>query len=890
MALTSGTKLGPYEILEPIGAGGMGEVYRARDTRLERTVAIKVLPSHLSSDPERKQRFEREAKAISSLNHPHICTLHDVGYQDGVDFLVMEHLEGETLAERLKKGSLGTEQVLKIGMEVADALDKAHRQGVVHRDLKPGNIMLTKSGAKLLDFGLAKPTGMAVASGTMAEAMTAASPASPASPTTPLTQQGTIVGTFQYMSPEQVEGKEADARTDIFALGAVLYEMATGKRAFEGKSQLSVASAILEREPEPISRIKPLAPVTLEHVVKACLAKDPEERWQSAADVRRQLKWIAEGGTQVSVTAPAGAPSRRWSRWGWPAVSLALLLAAAILGGLWLRGRSAPQPAMFFQAPLPFTAEDMTLSPDGHTLAAAGYLESVNKNVIWIHDVGSRRAENIPGTEGATFPFWSADGHYVAFFADGKLKKVEVPGGRVQTICDAPSGRGGAWNKDGVILFAPSALTELFRVPASGGTPVPLTKLDAGRLETSHRWPVFLPDGNHFLYLAANFSGHPETNAIFVGSLDSEPRRMIVEASANAAYAVPGYLLFYHDKALMAQPFDVQRFTLTGEPTTIVSDVQFLPQVDRAAFAVSDSGLLVSQGVSYATGSQLAWFDRSGKPLGTAGQPAVYGNVALAPDGSRIALDSTDSDSTNIDLWTMEVARLTAKRFTFDPAMDAVPAWSPDGRQLLFGSNRNLTFDLFVKNSDGSGEDKVILHGGNIAVPNDWSRDGRYILYTQGTTLRYLTVPEYVSKPFLQTKAVLANGQYSPDGRWVAYSSNETGRWEIYVVSFPEPSGKWQVSSGGGQQPKWRGDGRELFYLSPQGKMMAVPVNLGNTVDAGMPMALFQAHPRQPVSAVDVFTYDVSRDGRRFLIITQVEHSGASPMSVILNWPAQLRK
>jgi Tol biopolymer transport system component len=884
MPLETGSKLGPYEITGAVGAGGMGEVYRARDTRLGRDVAIKVLPEAFAKDAILKERFEREAKTISSLNHPNICTLYDVGHQDGTDFLVMELLEGDSLAERLGKGALPVAETLRIGMEMADALERAHRQGIVHRDLKPGNIVLTKSGAKLLDFGLAKPQTLTTGSGSALSGM-----ATQAHPSSPVTREGTVIGTYQYMSPEQVEGKEADARSDIFALGAVLYEMATGKRAFEGKSQISIASAILEKEPEPISRVQPMTPPALEHVVKTCLAKDPEERFQTAHDVKLQLRWISESGSQAGVAKPVVAhrKHREWLAWSLAAVLLVGLLSA---GALWWRGRGEPQPAMFLQASLPFTAQDVALSPNGRTLAAAGYLESANRTVIWIYDVGSRSASNIAGTEGATFPFWSADGRSVAFFADGKLKKVEVPGGRVQTIADAPWGRGGAWNQDGVILFAPTTTDPLYRVSASGGTPVPITKLDSTRFETSHRWPVFLPDGKHYLYLGANFGGHPEVNAIFLGSLDSDQRQMIVEASSNPAYAAPGYLFFYRDKALLTQPFDLRRFKLAGEPATILSDVQFLPQVDRAVFAVSDSGLLVSQGASGAAESQLIWFDRSGKQVGTVGKPAMYANVALAPDGKRVACDIVDLDGVKMDVWVMDPARQAAMRFTFDAGLDATPVWSPDGSKLVYLSNQPPSSGLYVKNSDGSGKSKMILTGraGAGGSPNAWSPDGKYILYAQGTQIAYAAAPEFQGQPFLQAKGIQFNGQFSPDGHWVAYASNETGTWEVYVTSFPEPRGKWQISSGGGQQPRWRGDGRELFYLSPDGKMMAVPVTLGSSVEAGAPTALFQAHPRQHISSLDIFTYDVSRDGQRFLINTPVERTKTSPLSVVLNWPAEL--
>jgi eukaryotic-like serine/threonine-protein kinase len=555
MPLAAGTKLGPYEIIVPLGAGGMGEVYRARDTRLERTVAIKILPAQFSSDPVRKQRFEREAKTISSLNHPHICVLHDVGHQDGIDYLVMECVEGETLARRLEKGALPLEQVLKFGMQVADALDKAHRSGVVHRDLKPGNIMLTSTGAKLLDFGLAKAAGPLASVATMT-----------AVPTAPVTEVGTVVGTFQYMSPEQVEGKELDVRSDIFSLGAVLYEMVTGKRAFEGRSQLSVASAILEKEPIPLSTVRPLTPPALDHVIKKCLAKIPDERWQSASDLASELRWIAETGSQAEEAGRVTTGRRRWDHAGWLVAAAFFLFLMADGVYLWNTASKRP-PAKYFNSTVtvPLPANDVALSPDGRSVALVAYSDQANKYVIWTHEVGSRGAAIVPGTGGASHPFWSPDGRFIGFFANGKLKKVEASGGSVQVLCDAPHGRGGAWNRDGVILFSPDVFLGLYRVSSAGGSPVEVTRPDGSRLETSHRWPVFMPDERHFLYLAANFAGHFEKNEIFLGALDSTEKRPIVSASANFAYSDPGYLLYWRDNALVAQQFDVRSYALSGE-------------------------------------------------------------------------------------------------------------------------------------------------------------------------------------------------------------------------------------------------------------------------------------------------------------------------------------
>jgi len=883
MPLPTGTKLGPYEIGAPLGAGGMGEVYRARDTRLERSVAIKILPAQFSSDPVRKQRFEREAKTISSLNHPHICVLHDVGHQDGIDYLVMECVEGETLAKRLEKGPLPIEQVLKLGSQMADALDKAHRSGVVHRDLKPGNIMLTTTGVKLLDFGLAKPAAPLASAATLTAAVKHS----------PVTEQGTIVGTFQYMSPEQVEGKELDACSDIFSLGAVLYEMLTGQRAFEGKSQLSVASAILEKEPAPINTVKPMTPPALDHAIKKCMAKLPDERWQSASDLASELKWIADSGSQAGVSASVPARRSRWERASWLLAASFLVLAVVASAAWWQASNQRPR-SMYFHASVPFAANDIALSPYGRTLAMVAYSQAESNYVLWTYEVGGRRTSSLEGTQGASYPFWSPDGKFIGFFADGKLKKVDMSGGQVQVLCDAPNGRGGTWNRDGVIVFTPDGTgVGLFRVSSSGGSPVEITKLDASRFETTHRWPVFLPDGKHFLYLGANFSGHLENNAVFLGSLDSHERRLLVSTSANAAYAGPGYLLYLRDnKTLVAQPFDWRRYALSGEPHTLSDEVLYFPTVDKAVFSVSSGEILVSQSGRGASISQMTWFDREGKPAGAVGIPGSYSNVRLSPDGHRIAEDQTGPDGRNNAIWIHEPARGATARLTFDPSAHQAPIWSPNGKQILFSANRSLGFGLFLKNTDGSGSEEEVADLGSATPVNplDWSRDAKYVLVRKGNELWYLSWPNRVAKPLLQAKWTVRNAQFSPDGRWIAYASNETGSMEVYAVPFPTANGKWQVSSGGGQEPRWRQDGKELFYVSADGKLMAVAV----TTDAGFktdsPVALFQTHRRQPVSALDVFSYDVSGDGQRFLILTKVDEANAAPLAITLNWTSDLEK
>jgi serine/threonine protein kinase/Tol biopolymer transport system component len=880
MMLAAGSKLGPYEIGAPLGAGGMGEVYRARDTRLERTVAIKILPAQFSADPVRKQRFEREAKTISSLNHPHICTLHDVGSQDGVDYLVMECVEGETLAKRLEKGPLPLEHVLKIGAQIAEALEKAHRNGIVHRDLKPGNIMLTAAGAKLLDFGLAKP---AVPLASLATLTATAAKKSPA------TAEGTIVGTFQYMSPEQVEGKELDGRSDIFSLGAVLYEMLTGQRAFDSKSQLSVASAILEKEPAPLTTIKPMTPPALEHAIKKCLAKIPEERWQSASDLSSELKWVSESGSQGAARALSPAAGKSWLRGGWLVSGVLLLLLASLGAAWWMRTLQSVR-AMYFSSPVRFAANNVALSPDGKRLAMVAYAQQINKYMVWTQEIGGRIATAVPGTEDASHPFWSPDGRSVGFFAQGQLKKVEVLSGRAaQIICEAPHGRGGTWSRDGVILFSPDGHGGLFRVSSAGGTPTPATTVNSD--EFSHRWPVFLPDGRHFLYLAANFSGKVDLNRITVGSLDSAERHVVVNASSNAAYADPGYLLYLRDNVLVAQRFDPNTFALSGDPRAISDDVQYSQLIDLALFDVVGTKTLVAQTGKGIAKSQLTWYERNGRPVGTVGTPDAIANPNLSPNGDRVVFDQIDRDGRNINIWTEELPGGVPTRLTFSSAADQCPVWTPDGRRVTFGSNRSFHFTLFQKNSDGSGAETQI---NDLGVPQqgpwDWSRDGKYLLVMKNAELWYLSSSDWQSRPFLQTKGTIRNAQFSPDGKWVAYSSNETGSSEVYVSVFSNPLSKRQISRGGGQEPRWRRDGKELFYLSADAKLMAVPVKPGATFEAGPAEVLFQTHARQLIGVMDAFSYDVTRDGQRFLINVKVDEPSPAPLSIILNWAEEVKE
>jgi serine/threonine protein kinase len=877
--------LGPYEIQCPLGAGGMGEVYRARDTRLDRTVAVKVLPTHLSSDSNLRQRFDREARTISSLSHPNICHLYDVGSQEGIAYLVMEYLEGETLADRLHKGPLPLDQVLKYGIEICEGLEKAHRSGVIHRDLKPGNIMLTKSGAKLMDFGVAKPViPVSAPSAGLTQTL--------ATPPPPLTTEGMVVGTFQYMSPEQVEGKEADARGDIFALGAVLYEMVTGRRAFEGQTTASTIAAILSADPPPMSTLQPLSPPPLEATVKSCLAKDPDERLQTAHDVKLQLRWIKEStsSSRLPVVLPPGR--KAWDRVGWLVAALLLLL---LLGGSfmwWLRGREAPS-AMYFNSSVPFPADYVALSPDGRMLALVAYSDSANKNVIWIHQVGGRGATVLPGTEGASYPFWSPNQRSLGFFADGKLKTIDVASGRsAQVLSDAPFGRGGTWSPDGVILFTPDAWSGLYRVALSGGTPLAVTKPDVSQFQVSHRWPVFLPDGRHFLYLACNFSGRLDKNMIVVGSLDSDEKRPIVSASTNAVYVDPGYLLYWRDNALVAQRFDLHSYSLTGDARIVSDAVQYFPQTNLAVFTAAGKTLVAQTGAGRGVNkSQLIWFDRHGKQVGSVGPPELVANPKLSPDGRRVAVDQTDTDGRHVNIWIHELAGDAASRLGFGPWLEQVTVWSPDGKQVIYTANEKLFFSLYLKNSDGSGSAQNIMDFGTPQQgPWDWSRDGKYVLARKDRELWYMTMPDRQTRPLLQSPWLIRNAQFSPDEKFVAYASSETGNWEVYVSPFPGFGSKWQVSRGGGEEPRWRRDGKELFYLARDGKLMAADVQTGAGFEAASPTALFQTHPRQPNSAMDFFSYDVTSDGQRFLVNTRVDTSNSAPLSVILNWSSEMEK
>jgi eukaryotic-like serine/threonine-protein kinase len=886
----------------------MGEVYKARDTRLDRAVAIKILPAALASDEQFRERFDREARAISHLDHPHTCTLYDVGEQDGTAFLVMQYLEGETLADRLTRGALPLAEALQFAIHIADALDKAHRAGIVHRDLKPGNVMLTKGAATLLDFGLAK-SGRPLVAGAGLSML----------PTTPpnLTALGAILGTFQYMAPEQLEGREADARTDIFAFGAVLYEMVTGRKAFEGKSQVSLIGAILERDPAPVSSLQPASPPTLDAVIKRCLAKDPDDRWQSAADLGVPLKWIetpAATATSTTVGAPAlqRAPTRARRPLPWMIAAALFALIALALGALEisrLRSVATPEIVRFsIQPPEKTTFGDTTnvasfnagiVSPDGKKIAFTAK-DASGKVQLWVRQLDSLTAQPLPGTDAAILPFWSPDSRWIVFGSNfSRIKRVDISGSGSETLCDEPgAGAGGAWNREGVVHV--SSQTGIRRVGPNGCGAI--TKPAAGVF--AHIFPKYLPDGRHFVYFAVGAT--PEKSGVRLASLDSTDDRPLLAADSAAMYSSTGHLLFVRQGTLLAQPFDAKRLKLTGDPVRIA---QSLPsELNAPAFSLSDTGVLVYRTGATAQDIQFAWFDRNGKQLEVVGAPGNYRGVDLSPDGTRVAVHRHDDRGG--DVWVFE-PRGTTTRLTFDASQDnSSPIWSPDGRFIVFGSFRNGKPGLYRKASDGTGAEELLVESEVGKIPAAWSPDGKFILYwlyDKGGVVDQWLLPvtgDRKPTPFLHSSFAESHSQISPDGKWIAYHSDETGRPEIYVKSFPSGEGRWQVSTNGGVFPRWRRDGKEIFFFSGSGfgstnaRLAAVPVqSTGATFEPGAPHELFDSGyvdlPHISVTGNNYHVFAVSPDGQRFLIPRPTagpQDTASSTITVVLNWTAALTR
>ncbi len=890
MALTAGTRLGPYEILAPIGAGGMGQVWSARDSRLNRTVAIKVSAEQFS------ERFEREARNVAALNHPNICTLFDVG----PDYLVMELVEGPTLAERIGAGPIPLEEALAIAHQIAEALEAAHEKGIVHRDLKPENVKLTSEGkVKVLDFGLAKAREPESAAG---------NPAMSPTLTISATRAGMILGTAGYMSPEQARGKVVDRRADIWAFGVVLYEMLCGRQLYSGELASDMLAAVILKEPdwEPLPAN---TPGRIRELLARCLRKDPKMRLRDIGDARITIEEYLAKPDGLEKTAAAPAAARRMRPWP-AAAAVVLAVGLAGLSAIHFSEKAPEAAAVRFQIPAPEKAgygNGIAVSPDGKRLAFVAIAEG--RTMLWVRPLDSLAAQPLPGTDGAAFPFWSPDSRFIGFFGVGKLKKVEASGGPPQTLCDVPNtGIGGSWSRDGVIVFGTNS-TGLFRVPQAGGAAAPVTTLDASRGESFQGRPWFLPDGRHFLYYVNSTT---ENSGIFLGTLDGKDRKRLVAARQGAVYAPlsgsgeKGHLLFLREGTLMAQPLDAGNFELAGDAFPVAEQVGSV--ISYPFISASANGVLVYRGGGAGGNTQLAWFDREGKPLGTVGPIGVYNDVALAPDGKRVAVRKAEPQSGNLDIWLLDVAHGVPTRFTFDPAQEAFPVWSPDSSRVVFSSNRDGAANLYQKGAGGTGSEEPLLKSNLEKRSYDWSGDGKYLLYSVSepkTRSDLWVLPEPVGasgeqkpRPFLATPYNESQGQFSPGPagtpRWIAYSSDESGRNEIYVQPFLETAsaaaGKFQISSEGGLQPRWRRDGKEIYYIAPDGKLMAAEVKTGPQFEHGVPQALFQTRIFGGGAGLVNFRYSPAPDGKRFLIDNQAEETASAPITAVLHWTAGLKR
>jgi serine/threonine protein kinase len=888
MPLASGSKLGPYEIQSPLGAGGMGEVYRARDTRLGRDVALKILPESFARDTDRLHRFEQEARAVAALNHPNILAIFDTGQSNGSPFLVSELLEGETLRTLLDRGAMPQRKVIDCGVQIAQGLAAAHEKAIVHRDLKPENIFATRDARiKILDFGLAKLAQKTSAASADADGVTL---------TSSHTAAGVVLGTASYMAPEQVRGEPSDPRTDIFAFGAVLYEMLSGNRAFRRDTPAETMTAVLKEEPPELSDPAHTVSPAIDRIVRRCLEKDPEQRFQSAKDLSFALGALS--GTDSSGTARIAGTSRKIPPPLWAAVALALTIGAGVT---WLLAkRSIPATRMEFAIPVPSEVSHMALSADGSMLAFVSPEENSGLSMIFLQRVGSSTATVLPGTEGASFPFWSSDGVYLAFFANGKLQKVAVAGGTPQALANVQAARGGSWGSRGVIIYEPDTGSPILRVNADGSGAASVTDRVFREDDQTHRWPVFLPDGNHFLFWAGNFGNVKDDRlgGIYVSSLDGRERRLLT--LAHSSFNLDSNHLFYADneRHLVSVAFDPAKVALLGNPVVIANSVGFQPSTFWAAVTSAENGTLIYNTSTGAALSTLTWMDRTGKELGRIGEPAVMCNPTLSPDGSRVVVDISDLRANNVDVWIESTRGAGNSRFTFDPSEEVTGIWSRDGKTLAYrsaGGNGGIA-GLMLKAASGLEREKRIYRvpSADDIIPNSWSSDDQQILWTRlnvtGSHLELVPSVGGTPTPFQAGPGNQNNGQISPDGKWVAYASDESGNWEIYVTTFPGAVGKWQVSRGGGTEPRWRGDGKELFYLGPRGMLTAVPVNTETAFSSGTPTPLFQFHGRAVISSTDVFSYDVTKDGKRFLVNRYVKPERITPLTIVLNAAAEPQK
>jgi serine/threonine-protein kinase len=905
LPLTPGTRLGPYEILTALGAGGMGEVYKARDTRLDRAVAIKILPAVLAADPQFRERFDREARAISQLSHANICTLHDIGQHEGTAFLVMELLDGESLEQRLARGAHGgpplpLSDALTIAIQIAGALAVAHRAGIVHRDLKPGNIFLVRSGrassppiAKLLDFGLAKTSAPAVAIGGVTMA-----PTTPAS----VTAQGTILGTFQYMAPEQIEGMEADARTDLFAFGCVLYEMLTGKTAFEGSTRANLLGAILKDEPPPVSTVRPLTPVALDRIVATCLAKDPEERWQTARDLERELKWVAGGQTSGASAGPAVPAERPAPSRAMPIVATALA-SAAIVGAVWAVTRPVPvaPSVVHLQAPpnpgvslwIDAISSDIALSPDGLHLAYTGGTE---QSQLYVRTLSQDDAVPLANTVNVRGPFFSPDGEWIGYFQLTDLKKVSIRGGLPITICAncAPGNRGAAWAFDDTIIFATAGGgSGLLRVPAGGGQPVSIAKPDNQKGEQGYAWPHLLPDGRAVLFTVLS-SGTVDDGIIAVRDLQTGTQKTLVHGGTFPLFVRSGHIVFAAAGTLRAIRFDAATRAVSGNPLPVLDHVAS-KGTGAADVSVSRDGAM-----AYISGTQgvldLSSFDREGHEERMNLPPRAYLSLRFSPDGQRIALDIRDQEN---DIWIWDVSRRTLARLTMGSFIEQNPVWTPDGRRIAFSSTRLGATNLYWQASDGTGTVERLTTSANTQVPLTFTHDGKSLIFREVDGVSGFGVLNTLPlegkrewKPLMRTPVNSVNAALSPDGHWLAYQSTESGQDDIHVRPFPDvENGHWQISSDGGSRPVWATSGRELFYLDSRYRLMTASLQQ-KPFGFGKPSAAFQF--AFPPRAGPGRLFDVSPDGQRFMAVRSIaqkdEAAQPNQLRMILNWDQELQR
>ena len=889
-----------YKVLEKLGEGGMGVVYKAQDTKLERAVALKFLPAHLSASEQDKARFLQEAQAAASLNHPNICTIYGIDEHDGQIFIAMELIDGETLRE--KKQLFSLRQTLDIGMQIADGLAAAHEKGIVHRDIKPENIMIRKDGiVQIMDFGLAKLRGASR-----------------------LTKEGTMVGTVGYMSPEQVQGHDTDHRTDIFSLGVILYELLSGQSPFKGVHETAIIYEIVNVDAAPISSLKPDVSADLDAIVLECLAKEPDERYQSAKEVAKELRRFKRESSRTHVsrvtttravssihpqqiaesdkqTASLGLIDRlRGSTKLWMGLSL-LFLVTTIVAVILFVGRTPSTSGEVVRAFIPppdkFGFSDaaggghLAISPDGRKIAFT-VVDSAGRLSLWVRPLNALVGTMLPGTEGAFLPFWSPDNRYIAFFSGGKLKKIEATGGPTFTICDVVSPRGGSWNQSGTIVLPTDQNGGIYQVPDAGGVPHQITQLDTMRGEQTHRWPFFLPDGNHFFFLARTTAAGSggELDAICVASLDGKLNKRLLAGVSNAAFA-SGHLLYMRENSLMAHPFDPDALELKGDPFPISESVQFNARWSIATFSVSHTGVLVHRVSSVSIIPDLVLVDPKGKTIASLGQPEIFVNARLSRDTRKIAMDLYDVKIRNSDVYLYEIGRGVNNRFTFDPAVDMNPIWSPDGDRIVFTSNRNGHQDLFAKISTGASNEEVLVESGQNKTATDWSPDGKFVLFQSNdpkTKTDLWVVPMTGDrKPFvfLQTEYSEMNARFSPDMKWIAYQSDESGPSQIYVRPFPGPGAKWQVSTSGGTRPSWNRNGKEILYLNG-GKIMSAEVSgSGSTFETGKVKLHFD-----PLSIGGTNVRDISGDGQSILVEIPRSRQSVTPLTLVVNWDAELKK